>query len=141
MRMLFDGKACINGCTFCCSAICQGGFLNCHTIFMSTSLSLLSLHTVTPLMKGQAWNVWRGTQSTRWQFCSLFFVEHSLYLLYKVPRSLSEFFFPLFAWSLTVQVTVCWGMVWTLHHFCSVYSHFSQRWIPVGLAIRMQDCL
>ena len=33
---------------------------------------------VTPLMKGQARNVWRGTQSTTRHFCSLFFVEHSL---------------------------------------------------------------
>ena len=106
MRMLFDGKACINGCTFCCSAICQGGFLNCHTIFMSISLSLISLHSVTPLMKGQAWNVWRGTQSTRWQFCSLFFVEHSLTYFTKCHAAYQNFFFPLFAWSLTVQVTV-----------------------------------
>ena len=106
MRMLFDGKACINGCTFCCSAICQGGFLNCHTIFMSISLSLISLHSVTPLMKGQAWNVWRGTQSTRWQFCSLFFVEHSLTYFTKCHAAYQKFFFPLFAWSLTVQVTV-----------------------------------
>ena len=34
---------------------------------------------VTPLMKGQARNIWRGTQTTRWHsFCSLFYVEHSL---------------------------------------------------------------
>ena len=141
MRMLFDGKACINGCTFCCSVICQGGFLNCHTIFMSISLSLISLHSVTPLMKGQAWNVWRGTQSTRWQFCSLFFCWTFPYLLYKVPRSLSEFFFPVIC-----LITYCTGYsyveAWFRHCITSVqYSHFSQRWIPLGLALRMQDCL
>ena len=37
------------------------------------------LHTfVTPLMKSQAQNVWRGTHTTRWHFSSLFPVEHSL---------------------------------------------------------------
>ena len=126
MRMLFDGKACINGCTFCCSAICQGGFLNCHTIFMSISLSLISLHSVTPLMKGQAWNVWRGTQSTRWQFCSLFFVEHFLTYFTKCHAAYQNFFSRYLLDHLLYRLQLCWGMVWTLHHFCSVYSHFSQ---------------
>ena len=31
---------------------------------------------VTPMMKGQAQNVWRGPQTTRQHFCSLFLVEH-----------------------------------------------------------------
>ena len=38
----------------------------------------LSYILVTPLMKGQAWNVWRGTHTTRWPFSSLFFAKHSL---------------------------------------------------------------
>ena len=33
---------------------------------------------VTPLMKGQTRNDWRGAQTTTRHFCSLFFVEHSL---------------------------------------------------------------
>lgn len=118
MRMLFDGKACINGCTFCCSAICEGGFLNCHTIFMSISLSLLSLHTVTPLMKGQAWNVWRGPQSTRWHFCSLFFVEYSLTYFPKCDAAYQNFF------SIICLITHCTGYsyvdAWFGHYITSV---------------------
>ena len=106
MRMLFDGKACINGCTFCCSAICQGEFLNCHTIFMSISLSLLSLPTVTPLMKGQARNVLERNSKHKMAIFFIIFCWTFPYLLSKVPRSLSEFFSPLFSGSLTVQVTV-----------------------------------
>ena len=33
---------------------------------------------VTPLMKHQARNVWRGTYTTRRYYCSVFFVKHSL---------------------------------------------------------------
>ena len=126
MRMLFDGKARVNGCTFCCSAICQGGFLNCHTIFMSISLSLLSLRTVTPLMKGQARNIWRGTQSTRWHFSSLFFVEHSLTYFPKCHVAYQNFF------SVICLITYCTGYsyveAWFEHCITLVqYSHFSQR--------------
>lgn len=50
---------------------------------------------LTPLMKGQAWKVWKETQTTTRHFCSsLLCSEH--YLLSKVPRSLSFFFCSLF---------------------------------------------
>ena len=50
-------------------------------------------------------------------------------------------FFPVIFW-----ITYCTGYsyveAWFGHCITSVqYSHFCQRWIPLGLALRMQDCL
>ena len=45
---------------------------------------------VTPLMKGQAQNVCRGTQTTRKHFCPLFFVEHSFTYRYVIQLNLSQ---------------------------------------------------
>ena len=43
---------------------------------------------VTPLMKGQARNIWKETQTTTRHFCSSLLCSE-IYLLSKVPRSLS----------------------------------------------------
>ena len=51
-----------------------------------TPLSLLQSRKETMMTKGHARNVWRGSQNTTRDFCSLFFVEHSL----TQPRSQSS---------------------------------------------------
>ena len=58
--------------------------------------------------------------------CSLFFVEHSLTYFTKCHAAYQNFFSRYLLDHLLYRLQLCWGMVWTLHHFCSVYSHFSQ---------------
>lgn len=57
-----------------------------------TPLSLLQTRRETLMMKDQARNVRRGTQTTTQHFCSLFFVELSLTYLAKCPAAYRNFF-------------------------------------------------
>ena len=97
MRMLFDGKACVNGCTFCCSRSARWIFKLLHHLHVH--LIVFVWWRARPETFGEEVKAQDGT------FVHYFLLNIPL-LNFQSATQLIRIFFPLFVWSLTVQVTV-----------------------------------
>lgn len=132
MRMLFDGKACVNGCTFCCSGSVRWIFKLLHHLHVH--LIVFVWWRARPETFGEEVKAQDGT------FVYYFLLNIPL-LNFQSATQLIRIFF-----SIICLITYCTGdsyvEAWFGHCINSgQYSHFSQGWIPLGLAILMQDCL
>ena len=76
-----------------------------------TPLSLLQSRKETMMTKGHARNVWRGSQNTTRDFCSLFFVEHSLTYLVNCHAAYRNSFFFCYLLERRQPGVVCSGSV------------------------------
>ena len=132
MRMLFDGKACVNGCTFCCSRSARWIFKLLHHLHVH--LIVFVWWRARPETFGEELKALDGT------FVHYFLLNIPL-LNFQSATQLIRIFF-----SIICLITYCTGdsyvEAWFGHCINSgQYSHFSQGWMPLGLAILMQECL